>query len=504
MLGITDVRESPNFLSYNDNAYNRIKVGNQYLSDDVTRLIDAMSGTNRSFTKQKVQQALAQDNIQSLRQISNYFFKTSGIYKRLCLYMANLFRYDWFIVPQRFNNIVKDAVVIENWYKASRLLEAFNLKQTFGDISLKVVRDGVYYGYRMQTKDNINIQELPPAYCRSRYKVNGSYAVEFNIKYFDEQFKDNDYRLRVLKMFPKEFQKAYIAYKKGTLKQDFNGDDRGWFLLNPDNAVKFNNCGLDSPMFVAIIPAILDLQAAQDLDRNRMEQQLMRLVIQKFPLDKQSQLIFDIPEMQTLHSNVVGMLKDVIGVNVLSSVADVSVADMSDKGNVSTVDQLEKVERTVYNEAGVSQMQFNTEGNIALEKSIVNDESSMMNLVYQFERFGQKLLQPFNTKPKKLLYTFHILPTTGYNYKELSQLYKEQTMLGYSKLLPQVALGQPQSSIIAAVVFENDFLHLNEVFEPPSMSSTTSASDDEGGRPEKPDDEKDDKTIQNKEGANSG
>ena len=34
-----------------------------------------------------------------MRNISNFFYKTSGIYARLCRYMAYLYRYDWFITP---------------------------------------------------------------------------------------------------------------------------------------------------------------------------------------------------------------------------------------------------------------------------------------------------------------------------------------------------------------------------------------------------------------------
>ena len=45
-----------------------------------------------------------------------------------------------------------------------------------------------------------------------------------------------------------------------------------------------------------------------------------------------------------------------------------------------------------------------------------------------------------------------MLETTQYNYKELSKMYKEQTQLGYSKMLPQVALGQSQSFIINSTV----------------------------------------------------
>lgn len=207
------------------------------------------------------------------------------------------------------------------------------------------------------------------------------------------------------------------------------------------------------------------------------------------------------------------MLGDAVGVDVLTTFADVDVADLSDKGNVSSVDQLNKVERAVYNEAGVSQMQFNTEGNIALEKSIANDEATMTDLLLQFEEYAQSLLEPFNKNPKKLEYKVQMLPTTVYNYKDLSKQYKELTSIGFSKLLPQVALGQNQTTVIMTAIFENEIMGLNDLFVPPQSSNTLSAnggsssgssksngnSDGQVGRPEKPDEKKTEKTIANRE-----
>ena len=83
-------------------------------------------------------------------------------------------------------------------------------------------------------------------------------------------------------------------------------------------------------------------------------------------------------------------------------------------------------------------------------------------------------------------------------------------MLGFSKLLPQVALGQSQTTIIATAYFGNELMNLDELFVAPAMSSTQSGSNNnssgseasggsEGGRPELPDDEKSEKTIQNRE-----
>ena len=269
----------------------------------------------------------------------------------------------------------------------------------------------------------------------------------------------------------------------------------------------------------------MDLDDAQDLDKRRMAQQLLRLVIQEMPLDKNFEPVFDIPEIQAFHNNAVQMVGDGTGISVLTTLANVSVEDLSDGNSTAAAsDQLEKVERSVYNESGVSQMQFNSDGNIALEKSIANDEATMTDLILQFEEFTEQLLDFVNKNRNRLHYRVSMLPTTIYNYKDLSKLYKEHTTMGFSKLLPQVALGTPQSIVMATAFFENDMLKLDEVFIPPQMSSTMSGADgasqqnqdsnktkkgdteasggSKGGRPEKPDDEKSDKTIANRESAN--
>ena len=114
---------------------------------------------------------------------------------------------------------------------------------------------------------------------------------------------------------------------------------------------------------------------------------------------------------------------------------------MSDKNTTATQDDLAKVERTVFNSLGTSQNIFNATGNIALNNSILQDESSVRNVLMQLQTFFDGVVDIFNTSPKKYRFKFYFLETTQYNYKELSKLYKEQTQVGFSKMLPQIALG---------------------------------------------------------------
>lgn len=489
--------------------FNKIKVGGKTLADDVALDVDAaalmngMAASRRPLDKKDVERALRENNVPTLRTLSRTFFRTSGIYSRLCRYMAYFYRYDWFLtpvlseLPDAGGDDKADQKVIKNWLLAARFLENCDLKRTFGSIALKVVVDGCYYGYRIDQKTACYLQDLPQKYCRSRYSLNGRPAVEFNIRYFDDAFSDVAYRVRVLKLWPKEFQKAYLAYKNGTLPKDYSGDDEGWFLLDTSKAVKFNLSDSDAPLFATVIPKILDLADAQELDKKKMLQQILKIIIQTMPIDKNGDLVFDVDEAQQLHANAVAMLGDAVGVDVLTTFADVKVADMADNSTVSSVDQLDKVERTVYNEAGTGKNLFNADGNLALEKSILNDEATMVSLVHQFEAYAASLVRTFNKGAKKLSFDVQILPTTVFNYKDLAKTYKELASIGFSKTMPAVALGQKQSSAIMTAYFENVALGLNELFVPPQSSNTTSGGD--VGRPELSDDQKSDKTIMNEE-----
>jgi len=498
-------------LSHDAIDFSKIKVGLKTLDDAIVDVGVYKKINPKLGDKQEVLRAINNGDIVAMREISNFFFKTSGIYSRLCRYMANLYRYDWMVTPYINSDTLKQEKILDSFNKVLLFLDNFEVQRFCGEVALKVIRYGCYYGYAIQQNDRVVVQELPPNYCRSRFSVGNKPAVEFNMKFFDEMYRDTTQKMKILNLFPSEFKKGYILYKEGKLPPDFSGDTSGWYLLDINCAIKFNLNGEDFPAFISVIPAIIDLDAAQALDRKKMQQQLLKIIIQKMPLDKNGDLVFDVDEAQALHNNAVRMLGKAIGIDVLTTFADVDVADMADNSTTTTTDELEKVERTVYNEAGVSQMQFNTDGNIALEKSILNDEAAMYNLILQFERFLNDILAPYNKSPKKMYFKVQILQTTIYNYKEMAKLYKEQTQLGYSKMLPQIALGQSQSSILANAHFENDVLDLVNVFIPPMSSNTmnseallnrnktNSDSDGQVGRKEKADDEKSEKTIQNKE-----
>ena len=493
-------------------------------TDDVLVNLGSYKKVNANYgNKTFVLNAIYRHDYSTLREISNYFYESSGIYYRLCNYLAKLYRYDWYITPY-VDDVSKENQnkVLKDFSKVLSYLDKSDVKRMCDKIALDIIKEGAYYATIVDFGDRFGVQKLPATYCRSRYYSGITPIIELNLQFFDAYFPNWQYRATILKTFPKDIQQAYVLYKQGRLKGDYPGDRSCWYPLDPEVSVKLSLNDCDFPSFVSVIPSIIDLDQAQELDRQKTMQQLLKIIVQKLPLDKNGDLIFDVDEAKDIHNNAVAMLKRAIGIDVLTTFADIEKIDTKDANSATSTDDLEKVERTVYNNAGVSHNLFNADGNLATTNAILVDEAHMRDLPLQFATMLTRVIERFNRKNH---YEFRVsmLETTQFNYRDLSKMYKEQMQIGGPKLLSLIALGHSQSSILATLTFENEVLSLADIMIPPMMSSTMSGKDldknnqntknktqnkqaetavvseKKNGRPEKPDQEKSDKTIINGE-----
>ena len=197
--------------------FSKIRVGLKTLEDSTINLATFDKIDSRLADKKKVLEAIKNYDLAMMREVSNFFYKTSGIYSRLCRYMAALYRYDWMVTPYIIDDSIKKDKILNGFTKVLIYLDDFKIKQILGEIALKVIRYGCYYGYVIENSSGVSIQELPYSYCRTRYSVNGIPAIEFNMKFFDDYYKDTVQRMKVLDLFPTEFKKGYILYKQGKL-----------------------------------------------------------------------------------------------------------------------------------------------------------------------------------------------------------------------------------------------------------------------------------------------
>ena len=80
--------------------FSKVKVGLKTLEDAVlTNSGDLKKVNSKCANKEAVLKAIDSYDYPLMREISDFFYKTNGIYSRLCKYAANLYRYDWMVTP---------------------------------------------------------------------------------------------------------------------------------------------------------------------------------------------------------------------------------------------------------------------------------------------------------------------------------------------------------------------------------------------------------------------
>ena len=98
-IELANERDTQTTNPYEAVDFSKIKVGVKTLEDAVVDLGDLKRIDKRLASKETILRAIHTCNFEEMREISNFFYKTSGIYSRLCRYMAYLYKYDWFITP---------------------------------------------------------------------------------------------------------------------------------------------------------------------------------------------------------------------------------------------------------------------------------------------------------------------------------------------------------------------------------------------------------------------
>ncbi len=126
--------------------FSKIRVGLKQLDDATLNLGTYRKVNPRYGDKNFVLRAIYNHDYKTLREISDYFYEASGIYYRLCRYLAFLYRYDWVITPltvddknENKNKELKDFASVLSY------LDRSEVKRVAGDVALDVMRYGVYY-----------------------------------------------------------------------------------------------------------------------------------------------------------------------------------------------------------------------------------------------------------------------------------------------------------------------------------------------------------------------
>ena len=443
------------------------------------------------------------------QKLSRSYFNKGGYYTQIVLHYATLLTYAGLLIPSpSAGKDLSTPHIQKRYYSALDYVERMQLPTFLTNCAVRALTDGCYYGIVTELEKSVfTTIDLPAEYCRSNFKdAMGNDVIEFNLAYFNS-ITDKDARKGALAAYPKIISKAYKEW-------DAKKRNCSWFIVPSEIAICFPLLS-GRPPFLSVIPATIDYDEAVITERERDLEEIRKIIVQKIPHLSDGRLLFEPDEALEIHRGTVGMLKGNKNISVMTTYADVdSIASKTQ--SEGTVGTLDKMEKNVYAQAGVSSEIFTSSGSSSLETSLRNDMAFMMILGNKFAAYITNLLNRKYSN-SNVSFKYIILPITYHNQSKFVDTSFKLVGSGYSFLMPAIALGLSQKDFGNLKDLENNLLKLREKLIPPSTSYTqtsdgTSNGDnsngegktgeavitdiDEGGRPSKEDGEKADTTLQ--------
>lgn len=466
---------------------------------------------NHDFTLEEIQDIIRCGDIQSLRELSRYYYRTNSEYRNNIDFLAHLMLYDYMVIPI-YDESGSQAQILKTFKTACSYIDNMDLPNILAHMTTEWLLNGIYFGLLREDGDKVTVQDLPLEYCRSRFKdLNNLNILEFNLSYFDH-FSDEQLRDEALKTFPDIVQKAWKKWKNGVIRTE------SWVQLPASvGGVTFCFSTDQTPLLIASIPELKKLDDATGREEQRDENELYKILIQRMPIDSKGELVFQLEEIGDIHASVAEMLSDMDTVEVLTTLGDAKLENLQDSSAASqSTDRLAKYRKNAFGALGRGEILFNAENSSTLAYQIKKDESLMIGYLNGYETWIRFLLNERFVR-KGLKFDFKILPTTVFNRADLQQTYFRGAQYGYSKMFAGVAMGIKQTEQLSLMNLENDLLDMSSKMIPLQSSYTTSGSQisekisaqtnssssvvrditNTGGRPELPDELKSEKTQAN-------
>ena len=415
------------------------------------------------YTKEQIKNVVEYGTAIEQAALSQFFFNTSGLYKRIILHYATFLTYSWILVPHLKNkkDKIEDKKNANAYYEASDFCTSFQIERKCTLFAKEILVKGAFYGLIHDTGDNVVIQDLPFEYCRSRYKNQQDIdIVEFDMSFFDT-IRDEALRKEILSTYPKVVQKGYYEYK--------HKDKNRWIFLPAEMGIYF--CYFEEkPFFLDLIPLLDDLEDYKEIDKKRNLQALKRILVQKVGVDGMK-LVFEPEEAEEMHEGVLEMLANNPDVDVITTYNDINLLDLSCDDDEKT--EVDSVQDLIYEAAGISKELFCATTDAGLEYSLNNDLSMMMILGQRFAHFFTAILN-MKYATKKITFKLLILPISYYNSDTYTSKAKDLAAFGYSFFTPILSTGIDQTSLSDLKILENDLLNFDEILKPLQSSYTQS------------------------------
>ena len=431
---------------------------------------------SRRINRNNLRKALADpynsNNVELLQQASMLLKATNGIYKRVLNLLAYMYTHDFMIYPIEVDKIKNPSKMQKAYAEAAQYAEKLRLKHNSPWMKERVLEQGELFTYDIEDSTGMMVQEIPNRYCKITSVENDvlRYAINLN--------KLNDGNII---SFPKDIQLIYKRYKAGTLDES-KLIDKHYYELG-EKAAAFNLDRFASkgvPYYCTIFDDLMELEDMKDLKSQNAVIESIKLIHQKFPIDKETGAsLVDFDVITQYHNATKSTLPS--GTAVTTNPLDLQALYLSDS-NSKIGSNVIQARDAIYDSAGVNSELFNGNKSTteAIAMGIIANNLVSKPLNSMIENWVNDKLR--RKKIGGFTWAIRLLDVTEFNKEKRINTAREGMAFGGSKLEYVATNGYTPLQGLSVLKMES-MLGLDELLVPQASSHTQSGKDK--GRPSK-------------------
>ena len=454
------------------------------LYKDEISLNQAMGRKNAAGGKATAK--LKQDDLKSaisspekLVELSKILYATDSTYASILNYFRDMYYYRYKVTPTLLKSGEKSSKKDygEMYSKMLSVVDGINIETIFPSIISHILVNGSVslYADKNNKSETIETIILPQSYCKPAFKTQfNTSTVLFNFEYFKDiksKLSKNSAGIEmdmdtILGLFPKEFAAKYKEYER-------DSQNKKWQELDPRYSVIIQSGDYGIPQYILANNGIIDYDQIKENEITRSSNELEKILVHKIP-SYEGNLVFEVPEAQSIHKGLSNALRSVKGLKVLTVFGETELIELQESQNKENKARQQAYEG-IYYDAAVNPNIFISDTPAGINLSITKDATYIWDLIKKITLFYNVAVNNlYNFKPYQA--KIQLLPITIYNYNDQMESYRQNAEYGIGILDAIVASGIKQSEIQDVLELE-EYLELNTKLKPLQSSHTTSSSD---------------------------
>ena len=356
---------------------------------DILQLIDLTQNQSRSYTvyskdnlRSYLQNPSTEANQKNLRNLSEFLYTVSHVYRRLVLNKANQFDAKSYIVYPKLNdNGEVEESSYQNYIKTSNYVQGMHLDTQIRKCLIKAWLDDVVYCfcYGNPEDDLFFLHILDPDYCKisSVDYYSGKINFAFNFSFFDGS---NSFYLDV---YDPVFKKMYNSYKSDSKLR--------WQELPPEQTfcLKINEENLDYgvPPLSGLFNSLIDLVDLSQIQAVKDELSAYKLIWAKIDTISGSKEVDDFQIDLELANQFYQKLQSVLPEGVAFGMSPMDLNDITFEADAAN-------DTNVVNKALTNLIETN--GDIVLNSNKITNSTSFRYAMMSESMTAMAVVSQFN------------------------------------------------------------------------------------------------------------